>query len=488
MKALTFDFKSLYDNLKPELVKEAVTHDMQTCRPGWSHAKRNWIIQLIDISLRASIGKFKEHFYLQKNGVPTGGSLCVQLANITVFYIMNKAVYAKPQLMNSVKELKRYIDDGGGFYVGSERSFEAWMVAVNTALNPFGLYIDEYMIKEYEFVTFLDIQYCFDPDGKLQTDLFVKPTDARSYLNFKSFHPKHVFSGIVYSQCLRLRRIINNRERLEHRLKELCLAFQKSEYPTEMLRKISTKVLHMERQLVRPETTDDEPSSKPILIVSCHGTDEKLVKTIKASEDDLVQTESFKNLSKPIFQFVKKTGSNIASKLAVLKSLALGNKKGQTVPCNNHANCKCCKLIGTDVNEVTEVNGLPISFAPGNCKTRNVIYLVLCRLCGKPYFGRTIQFICKRMSGHRDKFYVVLAGSEVDEANDDYSLGLHLVHEHGVADRTDFDKHYQVHIVENCSPSSLEKKEHLYIHKFNTLYPVGLNKINPFGLSRLSAK
>ena len=185
---------------------------------------------------------------------------------------------------------------------------------------------------------------------------------------------------------------------------------------------------------------------------------------------------------------LKKTGSNIASKLAVLKSLALGNKKGQTVPCTNHVNCKCCKLIGTDVDEVTEVNGLPISFAPGNCKTRNVIYLVLCRLCGKPYFGRTIQFICKRMSGHRDKFYVVLAGSEVDETNDDYSLGLHLVHEHGVVDRTDFDKHYQVHIVENCSPSSLEKKEHLYIHKFNTLYPVGLNKINPFGLSRLSTK
>ena len=91
------------------------------------------------------------------------------------------------------------------------------------------------------------------------------------------------------------------------------------------------------------------------------------------------------------------------------------------------------------------------------------------------------------MSGHRDKFYAVLAGGEVDESSDDYSLGLHLVHEHGVDDRGDFDKLLRVQIVENCSPSSLEKKEHLYIHKYNTLYPVGLNKINPFGLSRLSA-
>ena len=47
-------------------------------------------------------------------GVPTGGSLCVQLANITVFYFMNNAVYSKPEIMANVVEAKRYIDDGAG--------------------------------------------------------------------------------------------------------------------------------------------------------------------------------------------------------------------------------------------------------------------------------------------------------------------------------------------------------------------------------------
>ena len=37
-----------------------------------------------------------------------------------------------------------------------------------------------------------------------------------------------------------------------------------------------------------------------------------------------------------------------------------------------------------------------------------------------------------------------------------------------------------------CSRSLLEKKEHNYIHGYNTLYPIGLNKINPFGIPRLS--
>ena len=57
----------------------------------------------------------------------------------------------------------------------------------------------------------------------------------------------------------------------------------------------------------------------------------------------------------------------------------------------------------------------------------------------------------------------MLNNEDIDETSDDYSLGLHLVHEHGCTDREDFNKHLQVQIIENCSPSSLEKKEHLYI-------------------------
>ena len=82
--------------------------------------------------------------------------------------------------MSNVKEAKRYIDDGAGFYSGSVRSFEVWMNQVNRNLNPFGLFLDESDIKDVsEYVPFLDIQYCFDIHRQLQTDLYVKPTDGR---------------------------------------------------------------------------------------------------------------------------------------------------------------------------------------------------------------------------------------------------------------------------------------------------------------------
>ena len=321
--------------------------------------------------------------------------------------------------------------------------------------------------------------------GYLQTDLYVKPTDARSYLNFSSAHPRHIFSGIVYSQCLRLRRIINNQNRLAHRLNELLAAFDKSGYPENMLMNIRNKVQQMQRQITPSDHVSDESSdAKPVLIVSCHGTDEKLVQTVKKYEDDLLKTNSFKDAAKPIFQYVNKIGTNVGSKLSVLKSIALGNRKGKTVPCKKHGNCKCCKLIGENVEEI---NGLPVSTVPGSCKSRNVNYLVTCKLCGKPYIGRTVQHTHKRMSGHRDCFYKVLRNDDdVDVTSDDYSLGLHLVNEHQCTNKEDFDELYAVQILENCSPSSLEKKEHMNIHRFNTLFPLGLNKINPFGLPVLS--
>ena len=46
---------------------------------------------------------------------------------------------------------------------------------------------------------------------------------------------------------------------------------------------------------------------------------------------------------------------------------------------------------------------------------------------------------------------------DVDVQSDDYSLGLHIVNEHGCTDEGDFNRLYNVQIIENCSPSFLEK-------------------------------
>ena len=59
----------------------------------------------------------------------------------------------------------------------------------------------------YEFsevsISFLDLNVKLSND-KLQTSLYVKPTDRHQYLQFQSSHPKHRKRSILYSQILRV--------------------------------------------------------------------------------------------------------------------------------------------------------------------------------------------------------------------------------------------------------------------------------------------
>ena len=147
VKCFTFDFKSLYDSLDPTLVKEAVQYAMDTCRLDWSDELKKWILSLIDFSLRASVAKYNGIWWKQKNGIPTGGSLCVQLANISVYYAMSQKVYDVPEKMTNVEEVKRFIDDGAGFFHGNNEEFEEWLNMVNQEIGMLGLNIDESSLK-----------------------------------------------------------------------------------------------------------------------------------------------------------------------------------------------------------------------------------------------------------------------------------------------------------------------------------------------------
>ena len=158
--------------------------------------------------------------------------------------------------MKNAKLSKRYIDDGAGTFTGTIDEFRNWINLVNIRLSDYGLYVDEFSVKPVEeYIPFLDVQFCFDSSGQIQPDLYTKSTDSRSYLNFNSTHPNHIYSGIVFSQCLRLHRIINDTNRLETRLRELKTCFRDAGYPATMIENISQKVLRMERSLNRHHKT-----------------------------------------------------------------------------------------------------------------------------------------------------------------------------------------------------------------------------------------
>ena len=131
--------------------------------------------------------------------------------------------------------------------------------------------------EKTDMINFLDISFCFDEQNTLQTDLYKKPTDSRNFLNFSSCHAQYTFSSVIYSQGLRLRRIINDDSRLQQRLKELGEDFEKSNYPVKLINKILNKVMNTERSLEKKEK-DPAPEDDRLMIISTYGRDKAYIK------------------------------------------------------------------------------------------------------------------------------------------------------------------------------------------------------------------
>ena len=92
------------------------------------------------------------------------------------------------------------------------------------------------------------------------------------------------------------------------------------------------------------------------------------------------------------------------------------------------------------------------------------------------------------MCGHREKFYELLRlnGELHEDADkDEYVPEMHLLRDHGLRNFEDFNNSYEVTILEKCTPSSLDVKEHFWIQKLRTLSPFGLNSVDPYGLPLL---
>ena len=88
----------------------------------------------------------------------------------------------------------------------------------NNKLNDFITYLNNLhpTIKctssfSYNEIPFLDVKVML-LNGKLETDLYVKPTDKHQYLLKSSCHPSHTKQSITFSMALRLRRICSTDE------------------------------------------------------------------------------------------------------------------------------------------------------------------------------------------------------------------------------------------------------------------------------------
>ena len=405
INGFSWDFSSLYDNLTPDLVLEALGVAMDELKRDWPPDFKDWLLDLVRLSLNSSFGRFGKSWYKSIIGIPTGGSLSVSLANIAVYYVLRSVIYNSPDTPDSLMALKRFVDDLTGLWVGSEEDFIIWSDQVNERLGDFGLSIKDSpdikwdFKKPGEYTTFLDINYSFDLSSGLITDVNIKKTDARTFLHFSSYHPRQTFKSIVYSQCLRYRRIINEHIRLVRRLDELGKCFINSGYPKKMVSGIIDDVVTRKRSLDYIEKSDEPPF--PIVWVQTYGPATSHIKELISDANVAAKLSPvWKDVSKPI-GVVNRRSKNLGDILLQRKKFALQDVASPTgttrcTPTSTQVDknpvgrpCQACDLMSNNKYVTSTTTGETYKLPNGTCKSKGLIYLAQCVICQLQYTGKT---------------------------------------------------------------------------------------------------
>ena len=143
LNGLSWDFSSLYDSLSPEFVLESRSFAISELRTDRSPEFVDWILELIDLSLKSCFGKHRDKWYQNKSWIANGGYLSVSLANIAVYYALRCAIFDSDNAPRKLVGFKRFVDDITGFWTGTLEDYEFWTNNVNENLHRLGLSIKD---------------------------------------------------------------------------------------------------------------------------------------------------------------------------------------------------------------------------------------------------------------------------------------------------------------------------------------------------------
>ena len=465
----TLDVEALYPNIKIRYVQEAIRHALTSCTQ-YSTEHIDMIVELVNFSINNAVVHYRGGWYSPKDGLPTGGSESGSIANIYVKWCLDQKILVNPDVAkyNKMDQRKRFLDDLWFLWRSSERIFRIFLNVVNKVGFQFGITLKG---EVDVMVNFLDVTTIL-VGNCIKTTLFVKPTDAQRYLHRKSDHNWHTFRSIPYSQFRRTVVACSDPSDREYYINHMMSKFIESGYSEKELVAAKERALLIDRaEVLRNSAIDKfdvlQKDNDTLTFVINH--DKKgsahIRKVIKENQEiiDYLFGKDIKVI------VAERRNPNTASILFAKSAFAqklCEDKKSQK--CHSKHGCLTCPVI--TMPKTVCVNGLTVNLDFSlNCKSENVIYLFICKLCPDNkefYFGQSINSVQERSNGHRSHF---------DEGTYKKSaLAFHIWDAH----RDQFGKklsNFTVGVVRSTLPKMLDRAEDFYISKSDADV-VGMNR------------
>ena len=262
---------------------------------------------------------------------------------------------------------------------------------------------------------------------KIETKYYVKPSNKRLYLHYKSCHPQHTFKSIIYSQALQGVMVNSRAEWNIEYLRELREKFLDQGYPIKLINGEFRRALQVDRNELLFNTSRKKKRTviAPLVVTYSPGNP-NFRDWIRQELPTLHEEPKLKTLI-PKIDVVTRQAPNIEKK--VIRSRHWKNKQLSGPPpphpgnfVLHSKNCVTCRRLEDEKTKYKSAKtGRKYKISRHyTCESTFVLYLVHCSLCQVDYIGQTIRSMRARHLGHR---------SEIRSGAD--GLGRHFLDKHG---------------------------------------------------------
>lgn len=454
---ITADVSALYTSIPHADIITAVNHILQS-RNKPHHPPTDTLLELVHLILHNNYFEFNQVIYHQIKGVAMGSKASPTLA--CIFMVHLEQPFLTKQILKPTY-YGRYIDDIIIIVNNTYKHIIKFLQAMNTE-HPHIKYTWTISNKQ---AVFLDLRiykkHLTNNTHILISDLHTKSTNVHQYLHYQSNHPKHCFKSIIYSQAIRIVRIVHDKHYMIHRLRTLTYDLIYRGYPKDIIR----------QQIIRALKTQQRPNNYHyVTTTKGHMNRPPLVITYNKKLDDMgyVLHRLFNNIKDHPTINAQITNPPI---LAFRKPKNLGNyfihskyidSDDNITPAVHNKRCKMCPRLLRIHTLSSLVTPETIHIDPTlRCTTTNVIYAIVCKLCKHIYIGETSLQLNIRFTHHR---HHILRDKPLTPVAMHFHSSGHTYEHVTITPIT--------RVTNTQRRKSLEKR---YINTLHTKYPFGIN-------------
>ena len=244
---VSFDVESLFTNVP---IDDAVQATLRKLENDPSLADRTTltpaqIADLLNFVLRSTYFQYNGSIYEQREGAAMGSPVSAVIANLYMESFEEQAIASSS---HKPKIWKRYVDDT--FTILDRENVDSFLQHLNNQQPSIRFTMET---ESDSKLAFLDTAVSREPDGRLTTSIYRKPTHTDQYLAYDSHHPQSVKRGIVKCLYERAKRLVTKPSVISKEKKHLSSVLVSNGYPFSFLQKITK---------TRKPNTNAEPATE----------------------------------------------------------------------------------------------------------------------------------------------------------------------------------------------------------------------------------